>query len=103
MNNEKMEQKTTEVRFTKTSVFVLPIAFILCLVIGICFFAVNDFKADLNPLVIWLFFVVVIFYVGISIFDVISRKDVKKLKYIFVVASLAFMADIFYILAFYLS
>lgn len=78
-----METKQ-EMKPFKTHI-LLPIIFILTLVVAIFFVADKTFIVDMSPFVVWLYFAMVVTYIGVSIFDLFINKNRSKNSIIFIV------------------
>ena len=94
--------ETKELKPFKTHI-LLPIIFILTLVVAILFIADKTFIIDIEPFVVWLYFAMVVIYLGVSVFDLFTNKNRSKNTKIFIVifAILSLVAIILY-LVFYL-
>ena len=101
MENQEVKNQTLNLK----SQILLPVIFILTLAIGICFFAVKDFKEDLNLIVVWVFFGVCLAYSILAIVDTfISKEKTKNLiTFIRVMAVLAIISTILYIIFYFVS
>lgn len=94
---ENQEVKTPVMNLK--SQILLPLIFILTLVIGICFVAVDDFTKDLSPIIVWIFFGVCLAYSVVAIVDTFISKEQKKPKqivFIKVMAVLSIISTILY-------
>ena len=93
---EKNKQEIQQKAF-KTHI-LLPFIFIITIAVAIMFITVKDFIVDLSPFIVWLYFGVVLAYVGVAILDLIINKERgKKLKIFIVIMSvLAIIASILY-------
>lgn len=93
-----MEQSNNNNNTSFKSHILLPVLCFLTLLVAILFIAVDDFINGLEPLIIWLYFGIVIAYLAIAIFDIITNKTKsKKMKnYIIVMISLTFISEILY-------
>ena len=97
-NNEELEQKpTSPFRLTRSASFLLPVITALLIGISISFALVSDFKEGLSPTLLYIFFAVILLYVGVSVADVIMRKGKEK-KYIIIMGAIATLADIVFII-----
>lgn len=94
--------ETKELKPFKTHI-LLPIIFILTLVVAILFVADKTFIIDMEPFVVWLYFSMVVIYLGVSVFDLFTNKNRSKNTKIFIVifAVLSLIAIILYLI-FYL-
>lgn len=98
-----MEEKREQKSF-KTHI-LLPIIFVLTLAVAIMFVAVKDFIVDMSPLVVWLYFGVVLAYTAVAIFDLFINKERSKKNKIFVIIMAVFVIvsailyAIFYLIA----
>ena len=94
---EKIEQKSF-----KTHI-LLPVIFVLTVAVAIMFIAVKDFLVDMSPLVIWLYFGVVLSYTAVAIVDLFINKERSKKNKIFIIimAVLVFISACLYV-TFYL-
>ena len=101
-NTSKNNNENQNYHLTNTSRFVLPILFVLLTVLAICFKAVKDFKKDLNLVIVWALFVVVLLYCAVSIVDAILSRKGKMRKYLIIMASLVAISDLVFIILFYL-
>ena len=76
---EKIEQKSF-----KTHI-LLPVIFVLTVAVAIMFIAVKDFLVDMSPLVIWLYFGVVLSYTAVAIVDLFINKERSIKNKIFII------------------
>ena len=87
---DNMEEKK-EMKPFKTHV-LLPIIFVFSLVVAILFIADKTFIKDIDGFVVWLYFVIVLFYIGVSIFDLIINKNRSKKMVGFIIAFIVLSA-----------
>lgn len=98
-NNNKPQEVKEKVKVTTKSQILLPILFILSLAFFLLSVLKEDFKEGLSPFVIWAYFVVVLLYVGIALFDAFFlQKEKKKKIYVLIFSILNCIADILFII-----
>lgn len=103
----KMEQSDKNINNNTSfkSHILLPVLFLLTLLVAILFVAIEDFIDGLEPFIIWFYFGIVMAYLAISIFDLITNKEKnKKLKtFVLVMIILTFVAEILYAIFFIIA
>lgn len=95
----KENEKKAQARITTKSSILLPILFGLTLAFFLCSIFKENFKEGLSPFVIWAYFIVVLVYIGISVFDLYQQKTTRKKKiFILLFSILTCIVDILFIL-----
>lgn len=77
---------------------LLPVLFVLTLTVAILFVAVNNFINGLEPFIIWFYFAIVMLYLVVAIFDLITNKEKSKKskRFVLIMIILTFVAEVLY-------
>ena len=96
----KMEQSDKNINNNTSfkSHILLPVLFTLTLLVAILFVAVKDFIEGLEPFIIWFYFGIVLAYLAIAIYDLITNKEKSKQNktFVLIMIILTVIAEVLY-------